>query len=102
MKQKADCKLTLSYTKMKLYICSASSEADVLWIYNDISQQLGLRSTFFCRASDITEAADCIVHSETAGSCAGIETGLIPARSPRWWSRVYGSYWTSGLLVVSL
>lgn len=83
MKPKADCKLTLPCTKMKPYICSASSEADVLWIYNDISQPSGLRSTSFCRASNVTEAADCIVYPETAGSCGGIEVVVIPARSTR-------------------
>lgn len=42
---KADCKLTLPCTKKQLYMFSASSEADVPWIYN-FSQPPGLRSTF--------------------------------------------------------
>lgn len=44
-KPKADCKLPSPCTKMKLWMCSAGSEADVPWIYN-FSQPSGLRSTF--------------------------------------------------------
>ena len=86
---------------MKLYICSASSEADVLWIDKDISQRLGLSSAFLCKASDITEAAECIVYSETTVSCGGTEVVLIPGRNTKCWSRVCVCYWASVLFVVS-
>lgn len=64
---------------MKPYICSASGEADVLWIYSVISQQSGLSGFFFCKASNVTGAADCFVYPGNAGSCREAGSMAIPA-----------------------
>lgn len=75
-KQVESKQIILPCTKMKLCICSASSEAEVLWIYGDISQPSGLSSRFL-RGLKAAGAADCILSVASADSCGAAEWCLF-------------------------
>lgn len=99
MKPKADCKLPSPCTKMKLSLCSASSEADVPWIYN-FSQPPGLRSAFSAR-SNVTETAVTALYIQNMLAAVGkLEVVLTPARSTRYWARVFVYSWASVLFTL--
>lgn len=80
-------------------MCSASSEADVPWIYN-FSQPPALRSTFSAR-SNVTETAVTALYIQNMlAAVVKLQVVLIPARSTRCWAKVFVCSWASVLFTL--